>query len=194
MRLWLLSGGVWQYVDYTYTEASLNMLTPVPGSTLPGASVTFTWTPIGASQYSLFFGSTPGASDLGQTYLTGTSYTATVPVVGATLYVRLWSLSGGVWQFVDYTYTEASVARMSSPTPGTTLAGTSIPFTWTAGTGATQYSLFFGSTPGASDLGLTYLTGTSYTATLPVRGATLYVRLWSLMGGVWQYVDYTYTH
>jgi len=110
--------------------------------------------------------------------------------------VRLWSLIGAVWQYRDYTYTEANyTAAMTSPTPGSTLTGTSIPFTWSAGTGVTQYSLWFGSTPGGNGLGAApLLTVTSYTAALPVRGAALYVRLWSLVGEGWQYRDYTYVH
>jgi hypothetical protein len=114
------------------------------------------------------------------------------------LYVRLWSLIDGQWQYLDYTYTEANLlATMSSPAPGTTLTGTSIPFVWSAGTGVTEYSLWFGSTPGGNDLGAAPVIDaptTSYTTNLPVTGATLYVRLWSFAGGVWQYIDYNYTH
>jgi hypothetical protein len=198
VRLWSMIGGVWQnqYVDYTYSEANFHMITPAQGSALAGGSVTFTWTAInGASLYSIWFGTTPGGYNLGSFDLAGTSYTANLPVLGAPLYVRLWYVIGGVWQYIDYTYTEANlVARIITPVPGGTLLGTSIAFTWTAGTGVTQYALYFGSTPGANDLGYTFLAGTAYTASLPVRSATLYVRLWSLIGGVWQNVDYTYTH
>jgi len=34
---------------------------------------------------------------------------------------------------------------------------------------------------------------TSLTVTLPTNGATLYVRLWSVINGVFVYQDYTYT-
>ncbi len=30
-------------------------------------------------------------------------------------------------------------------------------------------------------------------AGLPTNGNTVYVRLWSLINGAWQYIDYTYT-
>ena len=106
MRLWALVSGVLQYADYTYTEANFQMLTPTPGSTIPAGPATFTWTPFtGATQYQLWFGSAPGAYNLLYDFATGTSYTATLPVTGATLYVRLWARVGGVWQSVDYTYT-----------------------------------------------------------------------------------------
>jgi hypothetical protein len=200
-RLWTQIGGVWQYNDYTFTGASFQMLLPVPGSTLPGGSATFTWTPIaGVSQYSLYFGTTPGGYDLGLPLFAAgtTSYMATnLPIFGATLYLRLWCQIGGAWQYVDYTYTEANLlAKLLTPVPGSILTGTSITFTWTAAPGATQYSPYFGTTPGGHDLGFPLVAAptNSYTATLPVLGAPLYVRLWTQIGGVWQYIDYTYTH
>ncbi len=199
VRLWSLLGGVWQSNDYVYTEANLGMITPVPGATLLGSSVAFTWTAVaGVTQYQIWFGTTTGGFDLGSPgILTTTSYTANnLPVTGGTLHVRLWSLVGAVWQFTDYAYTEATfAATMISPAPGTALTGTSIPFTWSAGTGATAYQIWFGSTLGGFDLGSPgILTTTLYTATLPVTGAPLYVRLWSSVSGVWQYIDYIYTH
>jgi FtsP/CotA-like multicopper oxidase with cupredoxin domain len=195
VRLWSMIGGVWQSVDYTYTAATLvaTMISPAPLSTLPGALVTFTWTAAtGATQYSLWIGSTLGAVDLGNVVLATTSYAATLPVKGAAVYVRLWSMIGGVWQFKDYTYTAASF-HMITPLPGSALAGTSVTFTWSPITGATQYSLWLGTTVGGTDVANVLSTATSYTATVPGAGATLYARLWVLVGGIWQNVDYTYT-
>ena len=173
------------------------MITPVPGSTLAGTLGHIHLDP-GSRRFPILAMLRKHArrpTTWASHCPTGTSYTATLPVTGATLYVRLWSLIGGQWQYIDYTYTEANLgAKMVSPTPGTTLSGTSITFTWTTGTGVTQYGLFFGSTPGGLDLGLAWPSGTSQMVTLPVTGATLYVRLWSMIGGAWQYVDYTYVH
>jgi hypothetical protein len=132
---------------------------------------------------------------VGNVIVAGTSYAATVPGKGTALYVRLWSLIGGAWQYIDYTYTEASfLAAMTGPVPGSTLPGTAIAFTWTAGTGVTQYSLWLGSTLGGHDLGNVLVDVTSYMVNLPATSTTLYVRLWSLVGGVWQFIDYTYVH
>jgi hypothetical protein len=200
VRLWSQIGGIWQANDYTYTAANIPkavMSSPAPGSTLPGALVTFAWTPgTGVTQYALYFGSTPGAANLGSTYAAGTSFTAALPATGGALYVRLWSQIGGVWQANDYTYTAASGTKavMTSPASGSTVPGATMTFNWTTGTGVTQYALYFGSTPGAADLGSTYAAGTSFTAALPARGAALYVRLWSQIGGIWQANDYSYTH
>src|SRR5262249_55740742 len=69
VRLWTRTGATWQvFNDYTYTAVSTTkaaITSPAPGSTLPGAAVTFAWTPgQGAQQYWLFVGSTPGGFDL----------------------------------------------------------------------------------------------------------------------------------
>jgi hypothetical protein len=87
-------------------------------------------------------------------------------------------------------------ATLTSPAPGSTFAGSSVTFTWTAGTGATAYDLWVGlSGPGSSDLYSSgWLTTTSTTVpSLPSKGATVYARLYSLVNGVVQHSDYTYT-
>ena len=112
------------------------------------------------------------------------------------------SLGTTDWTFpldlhADYTYTAASPAVLTGPTPGTTLTGSSVTFDWTPGTaGATQYYLSVGSTGvGSSNI---YNSGwrdvTSWTATgLPTNGETLYVRLSTNFGGTAVHNDYTYT-
>ncbi|MGD0628839.1 MAG: choice-of-anchor D domain-containing protein [Terracidiphilus sp.] len=85
-------------------------------------------------------------------------------------------------------------SKLTSPAPGGTLASSSVTFTWTAG--ATEFDLWLGlNGPGSSGLynsGLT--TATSATvANLPSKGAPIYARLFSEIGGVWYHSDYTYT-
>jgi len=84
---------------------------------------------------------------------------------------------------------------LTSPTTGSTLTGSSVAFSWTAGTGATEYELWVGST-GAGSSNLNYpglATGTTETVSgLPSNGETLYVRLYSKINGAWQFNDYTY--
>ncbi len=209
VRLWSLLSSGWQVNDYTYTAATLSagvkavMSSPVNGATLAGSSQTFSWsTGTGVSQYWLQVGSSSGATDL-YYQSTGSSLTTTVtglPTNGQTLYVRLWSLLSSGWQVNDYTYTAATVsagakAVMTSPLSGATLAGSSQTFSWSTGTGVSQYWLQVGSSSGATDL-YYQSTGTSQSATvtgLPTNGQTLYVRLWSLISGSWQVNDYTYT-
>jgi hypothetical protein len=85
---------------------------------------------------------------------------------------------------------------MSTPTPGSTLAGASQAFTWNPGNSATHFELWVGSTgAGSSNL---YNSGNVTVTTetvngLPNNDSTVYVRLLSLINGAWQSHDYTYT-
>jgi hypothetical protein len=173
------------------------LTTPPPGSTLPGPSVMFGWTSgTEVSQYWLYVGSTMGGADL-YNASTGTAQSATVhnlPMDGRIIYVRLWSLIFGAWQYNDYTYADGQIAVMTSPPPGSVLSSDSVTFGWTSGTGVSQYWLYVGTTPAGFDL-YDRSTGTNQSATannLPRDGRTLYVRLWSLVGNIWLFNDYTY--
>ena len=76
------------------------------------------------------------------------------------------------------------------------LSGSTVTFSWNVGSHVTAYQLQVGTTgAGSQDL---FNSGsiTSATATvtgLPLNGATVYVRLSSMIAGAWQYIDYTYT-
>jgi sugar lactone lactonase YvrE len=198
--------GHWQATDYTYTEAGTpaqpEMLSPAPGSVLPGSSVAFTWTAgSGATAYQLLLGTTGVGSDNLYDSKPMTATTVTVdnlPTSGVTVYARLWSLINRQWQTTDYTYTEAGtpvLAAMTSPAPGSVLTGSSVPFTWSAGSGPTAYQLTVSAAwIGGNDLynsGST--TATTETVTVPANGVTLYVRLSQRIDGLWQSTDYTYT-
>ena len=208
VRLWTRFDSTWQaFNDYTYTAATLSkaqMVSPVPGSTLAGASVTFTWTASqGAQEYSLWVGSSAGASDL-YAALQGTRVSTTVgglPSDARTLYVRLYTRFGTTWQyFNDYTYTAAggpvlSKAQMTSPPPGTTLAASSVTLAWAAGQGADEYALAIGSAAGGIDL-YSQSQGQALSVAvsgLPTDGRTLYARLSTRFGTAWQFNDYVYT-
>jgi uncharacterized RmlC-like cupin family protein len=205
VRLYSLIAGAWQYVDYTFTEASpaarATMSSPAPSSTLTSSTDAFSWTAgTQVTQYDLHIGTTGvGSSNIFAGTVTGTSKAITgIPTTGGTLNVRLYSLIAGAWQYNDYTYTEsipASPATMSSPTPGSALTGSSATFTWTTGTQVTEYDLHIGTTGvGSSNIFAGTVTGTSKAITgIPTTGGTLNVRLYSLIAGAWQYNDYTYT-
>jgi hypothetical protein len=202
VRLFSEIGGAWRFTDYTYTEVGTPavMVAPRAGSTLAASDVTFTWTAgAGVTHYQLWLGTSgAGSSNVYNTgSITATSATpASLPATGATLYARLYSETGGVWAYYDYTYREAGTpGAMTSPTPGSTLGASNVVFTWTAGTGNTNYQLWLGATGvGSSNVynsgSITALSTT--VAVLPAKGATIYARLYSLSGGVWLYRDYTY--
>ncbi len=210
VRLWtIINGSTYFYNDYTYTEATIHgaaITSPGPGSTLTSASTTFTWSAAtgNVTYYVLYVGSTPGGHDLAAVSpnpLTGTSATVNLPTNGATIYVRLWTIiNGSTYLYNDYTYTEATIhgAAITSPGPGSTLNSATTTFTWSAATGnVTYYVLYVGSTPGSYDLADVSpnpLTGTSATVNLPTNGATIYVRLWTIINGTtYFYNNYTYT-
>ncbi len=93
------------------TDTRAQILSPVPGSTLPGAVVTFTWT---HAPHDYFFrvGSQPFVNgDIFNAEVTVTSLTLTnVPTDGRTIYVELYTNSPGkVWlEPFRYTYTAAN--------------------------------------------------------------------------------------
>lgn len=116
VRLWSYISGAWQYNDYTYTAAGTAptpvkaaLTAPAPGSTLPGSTVTFTWSPGTAVQrYWLFLGTSAGNNDLyGADQNQNTAATVTVPANGKPVFVRLWSYINGAWQYNDYTFAAA---------------------------------------------------------------------------------------
>lgn len=114
-----------------------------------------------------------------------------------TVYVRLWSRIGSVWQTRDYTYTAggAGLALMTSPAPGATLNGSGVTFEWSAGTGVSQYWLYVGTT-GVGSLNIhSANTGSVRFRSVPnmPTSGTIYVRLWSLQGGNWRFNDYVFT-
>ena len=204
VRLYTNFNGTLDYNDYTYTavpQVQAVLTSPVPGSTVPGTGVTFTWAPAaGATDYELFIGSTgPGSLNLfyqGNTLATSAT-AGGLPVNGETLYARLYTKFGGVLEYNDYIYTAVpqAPAVLTSPTAGSTLPGTSATFTWTAATGATDYELFIGSTgPGSYNLFYSgNTTAISLTAGgLPTNGATLYARLYTKFNGTLEYSDYTF--
>ena len=129
---------------------------------------------------------------------TGASLQVTPSGTGAHTYVAKVTDSGGLQgsSQVSITVTAAtgSSPQMSAPAPGSTLAGSSQTFTWTAGSGISSYWLSAGTSVGTNNL-FDQSVGSNLTATitgLPTSGGTIYVRLWWLAGG-WGYADYTYT-
>jgi hypothetical protein len=209
VRLGSMINGSWQSADYTYTAATIApatavMTSPANHATLTGSTVTFQWsTGTGVTDYWL------AASKVGvgahELYYSdeGTSLSQMViglPIDGSTVYVRLWSEINGAWPYADYTYTAGTLtpasATMSSPANTATLAGSSVNFQWTTGTGAVEYWLAV-SKVGVGGQELYYSDeGTNLSQVvsgLPTNGSTVYVRLWSKINGAWPYFDYTYT-
>ena len=208
-RLYSKVNGAWQYKDYTYAESGTPvpaaLTSPTPGSTLAGSSATFTWSAGGGvTMYEFRLGTTgPGSNNVynsaDATTTALTTGVVSVPTNGTTLYARLYSSIKGAWQYTDYTYTELGPAALISPTPGSTLTGSSATFTWSAGGDVTFYELRLGTTgPGSTNVynsaeATTTALTTGVVNNIPTNGAKLYARLYSKINGAWQYNDYTYT-
>jgi sugar lactone lactonase YvrE len=183
------------------SPAAAALTSPAPGTVLAGSSVTFNWS--GAADptgYYLWIGSTGVGSNniYNSEEKAVTTYTFNgLPTNGETIYVRLITNFNGTWVPRDYTYTAARKGvPMTSPTPGSTLGGSSVTFTWSTVSGATGYYLWIGTTgTGSSDLYYSAeKTVNSYTFTrMPTNGEKIYVRLTTNYSGIWAYNDYTYT-
>jgi len=182
-------------------ETPATLTSPASGSTLTGSTATFSWTAGSqVTQYVLHVGTTGvNSSNIFGGAVTGLSKSVTgIPTTGGTLYVRLYTFFAGSYLYSDYTYTEespAAPAAITSPAPGSTLTGSSVSFSWTAGSDVTQYVLHVGTTGvNSSNIFGGAVTGDSKNITgIPATGGTLYVRLYSFFAGSYQYADYTYT-
>ena len=177
------------------------LISPAPGSTLTGGTVTFTWTSsdVPGTQYALQIGTTgPGSNNIYVSPpLNGNSVTVNVPTTGATLYVGLSQGTTGPWTYTQYTYKEAKItlAAITSPAPGSTLPSGSVTFKWSASSvPGTEYQLQIGTTgQGSSNVYTSpVVSGTSLTVTVPTTGATLYVGLSQGTTGPWTYTPYTF--
>ena len=119
------------------------------------------------------------------------------------MFVRLSSLVNGVWRAVVRTSsrrdrappTTGVPAVLSAPAPGSVLAGTTQTFTWTSGTGVTQYRLDVGTTQGGSQLyaGVATTARSATVSGLPSIGVKVWARLSSRINGIWQWADYEFT-
>lgn len=211
VRLWYKEGGTWKSVDSSYTADNSGstlpaISSPVEGSTLTSTTQVFSWGNNGTSvtEWWIYAGSSIGADHYYNSGSLGTATNDTItglPADGSTIYIRLWYKEGGVWKSVDTTYiadnSGSSLPAISSPVAGSTLTGATQVFAWeNNGTSVTQWWVYAGSSTGASDY---YDSGSLGTATnntvtgLPVDESTVYIRLWYKEGGVWNFVDTTYT-
>jgi hypothetical protein len=188
------------------------LLSPASGATLPGAAATFQWSAgVGVTQYWVYLSSrSAGEKDLytASLGLRTSLAAANLPTSGGTVYLRLWSQVAGSWQYIDYSFAAAGsaaslgpgavtsgAAAMISPAAQSTLPGAAATFTWTAGTGVSQYWLYLGTTgPGSKDIysQSTGLNRYQAVSNVPTTGGSIYARLWSKIGANWQYADYEY--
>ena len=207
VRFRYLLDGEWKFVDYSYAAADIvpEMVSPVAGSTLAGANVTFTWDSHGGliDGWTVYVGSSLGGS---QFFNSGPLAAATrsvnvtgLPTDNRSFYVRLRFGYKGTWRSIDYVYTAADLSpELTSPVPASVLPGSSVTFTWTSnGAPVVNWILEVGPSAGSSNY---FYSGTlagsvlSATATgIPTDSRTIHVRLRYLLTGSWHSLSYLYT-
>jgi hypothetical protein len=219
-RLWVKVGGIWSYIDRTFTATVpiAQFTTPTSGATNVDLAQAFQWTAVASGEgYYLYVGSSQGASDLlNSGELASTSYQTYDLPTGQLLYARLWTKYGGIWRYTDITFTAGSAAPLTTITPvnGATNVDPTGFITWTAVSNAQLYYLYVGTTPGAKDLidsqelcdGAGCNGGPTATSWPMLSGGrapapglggrngeTVYVRLWTKIAGVWRFVDSSFT-
>jgi hypothetical protein len=182
---------------FTVTQAGANVAAPVctlsasPSSIPAGASSELTASCAGATSYTWTGGSCAGT----------TAATCKVTPSATTIYSVAGSNAGGKGNpasaTVTVTASTATPATMTSPAQGSTLAGSTATFTWNAGSGVSEYWLSISTkilTNTADVYGRSQGTNQSAKVVgLPTNGQTLYVKLFSLIGGAWTSNSYTYT-
>ena len=209
VQLLSVINGVSQANNYTFTAQG----TPVPSvltspalnSHLTSTTATFVWsTGTGVTRNELRIGTNgAGSSNVYGYGIAQTGGTVTVsglPATGVTLYVQLISVINGVSQSNNYTFTAFGTAApsvLTSPINNSVFGSTSVTFTWDPGTGVTRNELRIGTTgPGSWNVygyGIAQTGGTVTVNGLPTGGVKLYVQLVSVINGVGQSNNYTFT-
>lgn len=160
------------------------IISPQPGIQLQGEHQTFKWASYLPAPYRFRIGNAYRGSDIYDTGATSaTSASVAVPVNGNALpiYVTLSYKYQGEWHATEFTYLSpqfAIPAVIQTPAPFSTLNGSTVTFTWSAGD-ATKLRFRVGSTSGGGDIydsGLTVQTSATVT-NLPANGSTVYATL-----------------
>ncbi len=186
----------------TWTVPAM-IISPLNGAMLVSASVVFQWTgivPFSACSLSVS-AIAPGGTDIfsGALGSGGSQLVTNLPLNGETIYVRIGSMTGSGWLYVNYVYYASylTAAELISQANGSTLPGSTVTFQWSAGVGGSQYWLYVSKVaPGGGDLdSISAGSRTALTLTnLPLDGSAIYVRLSSLASGSsWMYADYSFT-
>jgi hypothetical protein len=194
-RLFTLSAGVWRYTERHFVIAPAALLTaPAADHALLEPLSRIQWDTVSdADAYFLTVGTSPGARDLiNSGEIQATSYSTQALPRGIDLHARLYTLSAGVWRYVDRVFQVAPKATFLGLTDGQEW-DIHTPLSWTPIAGAQAYYLWLGTSPRSSDLlnsGETQATSRAI-AQLPV-GAIVHATLHTKVGGVWRSVQLSF--
>lgn len=179
--------------SWSHAAVAAELVSPPPSSTLSGTTVTFTWTPgPEAEGYWVYVGTPSQSTAYSHGPQTETWRTVTgLPQDGSTVKVWLYSKVGDGYPadlLRTYTFTAASrtaeAARLTQPEPGTTLAGSTVTFSWTAGTNVDGYWVYVGTPENSSEFFSGQTSERSITlSNLPTDGRAVRVWLYSRADG-----------
>ena len=186
--------------------AEPRLITPVPGTILPGSRVKFVWTPSDrvVDEWELRVGVSPSGEDFyprksfpgdqQETVVTG------LPTNGQTIHVTLrYRNDEGPWESKEYQFIGTKlVGAMTSPPPNSTLSNSTVTVGWTAyNSPIDEWELQVGTYPSGEDLypKKTFpgdQEGTVVTG-LPTNGQTIYITLrYRNDEGPWESKDYQF--
>lgn len=209
VRLFTMLAGVWWHLDYSYTAAEpltapAEFLAPLDSETLTDTAKDVAWTAgTGAVTYTLQIGSTLGGVDLRNQTFDANTHMVTVerlPHDGRTLYFQLvTTYADASFEVEEITVTAVTAPSQPGvlvPDPFTTITAASpIVFEWDAIAYCTAFRLQIGTgQPGARNIVDVILEPyvLSYSLSRTAAGETIFVRLWTAVGGVATYYDTWY--
>ena len=141
--------------SFTTGAGLAHLKVPIDGAVNVAPGSVFTWNSVSDAQvYDLYIGSTVGAQDVWvSNTTTSTSTTPQGLVANKLYYARMWTEKAGSWFHVDTTFTTGSgTAQLTNPTNGAANVDPYAPFTWTTIANAQSYTIWIGSSIGASDV------------------------------------------
>ncbi|HZS44556.1 MAG TPA: hypothetical protein VFC63_05595, partial [Blastocatellia bacterium] len=187
VSLWSFINGIWVPADYTYHSGT---------STTQGFAITASASP-----------SAGGTVSGGGTFGAGTSVTLTA-TANAGYTFSTWTENGNaIVAQNNYTFTVSGSrnlvayfisnsqprAQLTNLANGATFNSSTMTFTWTPVSNATQYSLYVGNSYRGYDIYSNYVSGgTTAVSGIPTDGRTIYVSLWSFINGIWVPADYSF--
>lgn len=171
---------------------------PANGATNVDTATPFAWTLVsGVQAYTLWVGTTQGASDLVNTAETQTTSWQVPPLPGGTqLWARIWTQASGAWSYQDVSFTALPLTKtyLSYPQYGGSAVDPSTPFSWYAVPNASSYTLYVGTTQAGNNLlNTNEIQTTSYQVPPLPTGQTLWARVWAKVNGSWSYTDRSFT-
>ncbi|HVU16352.1 MAG TPA: hypothetical protein VHD32_05485 [Candidatus Didemnitutus sp.] len=194
--LWTQVAGVWRAGLATTFETVPEVATltaPLNGARSVGSPTKFQWDGVvGAENYYLYVGTSPGAKDVvdtGEVPNSSLAYTVANLPPGQTLYATLWTESGDVWyagSTISFS-TMPLLGILTAPAPGAKSVPLTEVFQWSQVANAQGYYLYVGTISGAQDVvdsGELPPETSSLTANLPPQQA-LYATLWTQVNGLW---------